>query len=55
MHFWSRCGIAAATGSAPQSDADPYDGTAEPDDPLRALHLVVDTHSAQQVGRIGPA
>ena len=55
MRCWRRFGIAAATGSAPQSDADSYDGTAEPDEPLRAFHLVVDADSAQQVGRIGPA
>ena len=55
MLFWRRYGIAAATGSTPQSDADSYDGTAEPDEPLRTLHLVVDTHSSQQVGRIRPA
>jgi hypothetical protein len=39
----------------PEPDTDTDDRAAEADEPLRELHLVVDTDPAQQVGRVGTA
>ena len=58
-------GLSALAGAAAESrrrrvaphSPTPMPTTAPPSpiDLLRALHLVVDTHPAQQVGRVGPA
>ena len=45
----------APTGGTPQSDSDADHRAAEADDLLRPLHLMVDTHPTEQVGRVGTA
>src|SRR4030081_1865220 len=51
-------GLARTLGPArraPEPDADTDDCAAEANDPLRAPHLVMDAHPAQQIGRVGAA